>query len=216
MVLTLGLPYNTNVQWYDNYDPIPGATSTDFYATQNGSYTACGAPEVCPNFNSCPGVSIKIIFGGLPVSVSFQNDTLFSTSAESYQWLLNGSVIAGATDQFYVPSVNGSYAVAVTDQYNCSSLSESYQFIATSLQPVIEKEFQLYPNPASEKITIQIQFGSVSSVLVTDLPGRMVYSQNLEVQEGNFIIDVSGWPKGWYIVSIHAGSQVFQQSLLKE
>jgi hypothetical protein len=216
MVLTMGLPYNTNVQWFDNNDPIAGATSTDFYATQSGSYTACGAPEVCPNFNSCEVIPINIIFGGIAATVSFQNDTLFSTPAASYQWVLDGSSVAGATNQFFVPAVSGAYAVTVTDQYNCSSISDPYEFIATSVQTVNEKEFQLYPNPASEKINIQIQDGHVSSIVVTDLPGRIVYTENFEPRYGSFIIDVSKWPKGWYIVTIDTGSQLLQQPVLKQ
>ncbi|RZJ70498.1 T9SS type A sorting domain-containing protein [Flavobacterium sp.] len=51
-----GMPYDTNLQWYNNGSPIPGATNSILVVTEAGNYNVSGAPGVCPNFsqNSLP------------------------------------------------------------------------------------------------------------------------------------------------------------------
>lgn len=42
-------PYDTLIQWYRNGDTIPGATSSSYDITQEGTYYATAAPSFCPN-----------------------------------------------------------------------------------------------------------------------------------------------------------------------
>jgi hypothetical protein len=44
------MPYDTNIQWYDNGNPIPGANNDTLFVTSAGSYTFSGAPSLCPNY----------------------------------------------------------------------------------------------------------------------------------------------------------------------
>jgi hypothetical protein len=46
---TIGSPYNTNIQWYKDYAPIPGANETSYLITEPGTYYVEGAPDFCPN-----------------------------------------------------------------------------------------------------------------------------------------------------------------------
>ncbi len=48
--LICGLPYDTNIQWYNNGNPIGGATNDTLFVTTAGSYTFSGAPAICPGF----------------------------------------------------------------------------------------------------------------------------------------------------------------------
>jgi hypothetical protein len=43
--LTISGGYTVNVQWYNNFKPIPGATNPEYDVTKKGSYTVCGAQE---------------------------------------------------------------------------------------------------------------------------------------------------------------------------
>ncbi len=128
LILTLGNPYNTNVQWYNNGDTIPGATSQKFYVTENGSYTACGAPAVCPNYISCQNVAVNVIFEIPVATISEKNDTLFASDAKFFQWFLFGKKIPGATNQYYVPRVKGKYTVLTKTRFKCEAFSEPYFF----------------------------------------------------------------------------------------
>ena len=56
--------------------------------------------------------------------IVWQNDTLLcNTTALTYQWYLNGSMISGATHQWYFPSQPGNYQVMATSSIGCSVFS---------------------------------------------------------------------------------------------
>jgi len=48
--LIVGGPYDTNIQWFDNGNPIAGANNDTLIVTTAGSYTFQGAPQICPNY----------------------------------------------------------------------------------------------------------------------------------------------------------------------
>ncbi|MBK9291997.1 MAG: hypothetical protein IPM52_10275 [Bacteroidetes bacterium] len=58
----LGMPYNTNITWYRNGQPIPGAVSNVLKVTQDGSYSVSAAPEVCPDYIQWLGVPLEVIY----------------------------------------------------------------------------------------------------------------------------------------------------------
>ena len=47
-VFTLTKPYNTNITWFRDGEPIPGETTNSLYVTTGGVYTVQGAPRTCP------------------------------------------------------------------------------------------------------------------------------------------------------------------------
>ena len=216
MILTMGLPYQVNVQWYDSGNPIPGATNADYFVTQNGSFTACGSPDVCPNYTDCMLIPINVFFGGQQATVINQNDTLFSTEAESYQWYLNGDLISGATDAFYVPTLSGDYAVGTTDQYNCSSISEPFNFIATGIDHDASSiNIEIYPNPASDFVKIILtgnhlprqNFLIQNELAQTVLSGTMTNEIN---------IDISSLSNGIYFMQLGQEEINFITKIIKE
>lgn len=59
-IFTLTKPYNTNITWYKNSEPIPGETSNKLFVTTGGIYTAQGAPRACPNYIVPLGVDLYV------------------------------------------------------------------------------------------------------------------------------------------------------------
>ena len=57
---TLTQPYDTNITWYKNDQPIPGEKSIMLNVTKPGEYTVQGAPAVCPDFIQNPGVALTV------------------------------------------------------------------------------------------------------------------------------------------------------------
>lgn len=67
-----------------------------------------------------------------PAIAHFDN-TLVSTNPEGNQWYLNGTIIIGATDQFYEPITDGIYQVRTLNSPCVEIPSSSYSFSATTI-----------------------------------------------------------------------------------
>ena len=94
-----------------------------------------------------------------PVDSIYQsNDTLFSLSAYSYQWFeITNGIIAGATNQYFVPQQGGSYYCIVTDSIGCAGSSGT--IVITEIEQLAIGSWQLaiVPNPFNSTISIIIQ-----------------------------------------------------------
>ncbi|RQO30099.1 hypothetical protein DBR32_10965 [Taibaiella sp. KBW10] len=113
--------------------------------------------------------------------ITVNNFELGVTSAyQSYQWLLNDTVIIGATQSTYTVSRNGNYKVVVTTPEGCSDTSEVYAVTnVTSLKDVygVATQIKIYPNPAVDMLYIESPV-AVQTVL-TSVEGRvMIHTKN--------------------------------------
>lgn len=188
MILELGLPYEVNVQWYNNNIPISGATNTIYLAGATGSYTVCGAPSVCPDYMQCLGVTIDIqVNNPIPV-ITQMNDTLVSSAAASYQWYLNGNVIPGAISQTYVPDVSGVYTVQITDDFSCPGLSEPFNYVATSVAfGSINSQnigFQLFPTPANDVLHLIFEDNFTGEISIHNINGQAIFRELMDHSAG--------------------------------
>lgn len=59
-IFTLLKPYNTNITWYKNGQPIAGATGNKLYVTEAGTYTVKAAPAECPDYIQNLGVDLVV------------------------------------------------------------------------------------------------------------------------------------------------------------
>ena len=132
---TTGLTY----QWRLNAVNIAGATSATYTATQSGSYTL-----VVTNSNGCSATSnaIAVTVSTQPVpAITSTGATTFcqgnSITLEAtigtgytYQWLLNGTPITGATGATYGAAASGNYTVIIT---NGTCVATSAPFTVTVL-----------------------------------------------------------------------------------
>jgi len=114
----------TSWQW-----SFPGGTpslSTD----QNPSsicYASAGMYDVTLIASNASGADTLFlpgfvtVFSAAATVITQSNDTLESSPAYSYQWLMNGTTIPGATSQTLVITQTGMYIVDVTDSNGCFS-----------------------------------------------------------------------------------------------
>ena len=64
--------------------------------------------------------------GTASVTITQSNDTLYATSANSYQWFVDGNIIYAATNSFYIPTTAGEYVVLITYGNGCSASDTIY------------------------------------------------------------------------------------------
>ena len=201
-------------QWYKNGTLISGAMAGT-YSIQSLSLSDSGS-YYCSISNSCGtanSVSEKLkVYASPAVPAITQNGALLSaTTASSYQWYLNGVLIAGATSQNYTPAQNGSYTVEVSNANQCTTASAPFMMSNTA---IMEKQTpgltELFPNPAST--TLNIVFGasaeSANRIAVMDMLGNVVIETQLSPGNRDTLVqlDVSNLPSGIYILKLSNGS----------
>lgn len=177
-------------QWKKNGVNIAGATSVSYTATKTGNYTVdivitggCSETSeiVAVTVNPKPAPAISAV-GSLDICATGSVKLKTASKVGSvYQWYLNGSIIVGATDNVYIATVAGSYYVKETNASGCNKSSLTV-IVTDSCKKGNEistsSEFNIYPNPATDQITIDLQFvyslnEDVSIQIINDL-GQVV------------------------------------------
>lgn len=138
-----------------------------------------------------------------PVITSSGNQ-LNSTAAATYQWLLNGSPVAGATSQNYTPTQNGLYEVVVT--YNgspCPDTSNQINWVMTGLQEISPDFLQVFPVPADQQLNFVSSTSGDFEIVITDMARRSVFSTVQFLEAGqNATLNTSVLTEGMYQLQI--------------
>ena len=174
------------------------------------------------DFHGCSdSSSIAITVDPLPATpvVVISGDTLYSSAAVSYQWLLNGNTINGATSQIYVASMVGNYSVIVTGANGCSSLSADYFYSSiSSMAAIASSGLHIYPNPVNSECLIQNKMLSMagSRICVYNLLGeKMKFDVQMSGIE-SAIVNVNLLSPALYIIEITSGEFVTRAKFIKE
>lgn len=63
---------------------------------------------------------------------------------------------------------------------------------------------RMYPNPADENTVIQLNntTSQSSTIQISDVTGRIVYTQSVNATNGSLVVPCSEWGKGIYMVSV--------------
>lgn len=123
-----GLTY----QWYNGPTAISGAVSPTYIATATGSirvrvFNALG----CPTFSTPMAVLADAVTatitpaGGITTACASTPVVLNATAGigYTYQWLLGGVALPGATGASLTTTASGSYTVRITNATGCSDVS---------------------------------------------------------------------------------------------
>jgi len=130
----------------------------------------------------------------------------------TYQWLLDGSPIPGATDAIYFPTTAGNYRCTITNTYGCARNTAIVAVTACRADDNLgaaSGSFTLNPNPASNTVNLQLETGAYESTIglvqIFDLSGRLVLENNIDISNGTVhaTIDISAiTADGMYIVEV--------------
>ncbi len=81
-----------------------------------------------------------------------------------------------------------------------------------SIREQLHKKLQIAPNPATDRINIQLPLDTDGELQIVDLNGKVVLNQR--VRELNNMVDVRGLNVGVYLVNVKTRDQVFQNKLV--
>ena len=138
----------------------------------------------------------------IPVISSVGANVLTAPMAESYQWYLNGDLLAGETNQVINCTQNGIYLVRITQAPSCSfSYSVGYNFSLTGISSSDNgiKGVSFFPNPAADAIKVAglEKINQNYTVNLFNLEGRLIVS-SVNAQE--ILTDMIA--NGCYLISL--------------
>ncbi len=142
-----------------------------------------------------------------------RNDSLITNAAFTWQWMLDTTVVSGATQQFLKPAINGMYRVQVANKFGCIQVSDPYIYVNTGVLNLDYNTFSVYPNPANSEVIIENTIFDANTLMqLYDAIGRMVHQQKLTGSKST--INIQNFAKGIYTIRIISNNQLYQKKLL--
>ncbi len=206
-----GLSY----EWSLNGEVIDGATAALIIAAAEGDYAVTvSTTEGC----SASSVVTTVIENPAPAQpvIMQMGDELMTSGDGTFQWLLEGNPIDGATGGTYVPSENGNYNVMITDANGCSSTSDAFAYISTAVLANFANDFSFHPNPSNGLVFIELPSGMAkgASLLVTDAAGRKLWQRG--VTGTMMTLEVGAFEAGLYFLHLQNDGSVTTHRLVKD
>lgn len=175
----------------------------DIAASTVGTYVitnTVAATGVCPEVTSTE----TIVINALPTataSASGATATVVETTGATYQWINcdDDTEITGATSSTYAPSAPGSFQVVVTAN-GCSSTSACISVTNVSVSSVSLDNVAIFPNPASDVITIAGLTAAQSTITVLDVNGKVIISQVVTAAQTD--LTIANVESGVYFIQV--------------
>ena len=157
--------------------------------------------------------------------ITFSTSLIFCGPSPIYQWFLNGTAIAGATNATYAMNVFSDVSVFCIVSCNMACVTTSYNhsntIVVSSIPLAINDEqmqisdLTLYPNPASSEFYVDGRInnepGTRFDFEVLDMPGRVLFHEPGITQNGIIhqkIHPDSTLPPGSYFLRIFSDAGV--------
>ncbi len=132
VILTASSPTGISYQWFDGPTSISGATTPIYTATATGNFRVRAINSFgCPGFSTAVSVSVNPVTASISIpagTTSSCSGTPIVLAASTgagytYQWLMGGSPIAGATNATYGATASSGYSVRITNSAGCTAVS---------------------------------------------------------------------------------------------
>ncbi|MDB5283660.1 MAG: polymorphic outer membrane protein [Bacteroidota bacterium] len=186
-----------------------GATSSDAEGIVAHGVRDAGAFEITPAYLGAN--TIDSIQPGSKADLY----NYFNTTGLTVRWYGNFA------DSTQVDT--GTYTVIGTNFLGCSDTATviiRYQ-LPDTLSNSINNLFQLvgfkmYPNPANNMVTIQWNQDISGSLelRLTDMTGRVLITENLNLTQWHYVINTSAFPPGIYCISLNTNGKTLSNSAL--
>jgi hypothetical protein len=136
----------------------------------------------------------------LPLSVnpngSVDIETSGGTAPYSYQWV-NAANIPVSNTEDLVDAPASIYTLTGTDDKGCTATLTPVTLVLTSgTQELQARDIQVFPNPATKDLSVEIQEAENVQVLIFNSIGQKMEQRLLQGPLGSF--SVENWPEGCY------------------
>ncbi len=170
-------------------------------------------------------VNLTLTVEQLPAkpSISQSHDTLFSNvivAGATYNWYLNGDLVAATTVPFYKFTVNNIYTVKIITT-NCESeLSATYNAsLPTGIKSnKLDISFAIYPNPNNGFFDIKITALKSAKYDLTlyNVTGQEILKDELNIQQGENVkrFNLNDVAKGMYFITLKNEDGISTQNII--
>ena len=199
-----------------------GATTRTLAVGAAGSYTVRGAGA-----NGCLGplsAAVAVTVALLPPAPVLAHapggpvTVLAPLAGATYQWTRNGTALPGTSGPQY-PAAGagaapaGTYAAVATSAAGCASPASAPLAVVLAVRGALPAGWALYPNPADERLTVELApGGGPVQLTLFDALGRVV--RTLATSAARTALDVRGLPEGTYwLRAVQADGQAGGQAV---
>lgn len=208
--------------WYNTYEAIDPLVTTSIPEFITEPLSVSGVYWVSQiNQHGCESERVMVIAEVVQLEtpeITFVNNHLQSSALEGNQWLRDGELIPGATNQTYDATVDGNYTVQVIEG-GCVVMSVPYEYLVSSLAVEVANMFSIYPNPARDVLELRpgtdFQSNEEHKLVIINTDGRIVLSQQYR-PESDQRINVAPLPDGLYILKIITSRFSLEHKFIKE
>ncbi len=210
------------ILWYDSPSTTNQVGSGSTFITPVISTTTTYY-VVASNICSSLPVAVNAVVNALPY-VNIGPDTLLIPGGQtimlnagsgfsSYEWS------TGSTDPQIQVSTAGSYSVVVTNSNGCSATDRVFVNMITSVTSLInDNSIRLYPNPASEKVTIELteSLTNKATLHFYSMDGKTIFTEDLEKGNGFYskVINLSDVANGVYFFEIRSDDYSYTKRII--
>ncbi|MCX6284829.1 MAG: C25 family cysteine peptidase [Bacteroidetes bacterium] len=236
--------------WSWNFgDPSSGSSNTSNLQNPVHTYLAAGTYPVTLNIQSTNGCSdtknTEVVIVAVPASAvkpsgpdsvntnrvsSTEFTTLAAANATGYDWIIDPSdagTITGALTgtATWANKYKGNVKISVKARNDCGDAPASMEktvvlYASAGIGEINGPGFEVYPNPASGKFTIEFNSHSAVPVEINvfNSLGSTVFSEKDLLVSGKFskLIDLTGNPDGIYYIRIQSEAGSFIRKLVIE
>ncbi|MBL7775686.1 MAG: PQQ-dependent sugar dehydrogenase [Saprospiraceae bacterium] len=217
-----GIPNGFVLQWLKNNQPIAGANLPALTVWESGNYAARLEYAACQYAPSSPvEVRVEDTLSSAAI-IKIGPDTLVAVTGDivpvSFQWLLNGTPIAGATAKEYKAAENGFYECVIISENGCQYRPGLQAIVVSTDLPAAVRHFLLAPNPTSGAVRLRLELQQSERVglSVRDAQQRQVFKKSLEGQRIETEIDLRMWPAGTYYLQVQLESGSFVRPIVRQ
>jgi len=145
------------------------------------------------------------------------NTLSYSLDGVSYEWFLNGELV-GSAAQLNLTEV-GEYSLVLTTENGCQIESNiMVTSLSTGDYSVSRSPLTIFPNPASESVTIDLEgySASANTLAIYSIDGRLIRS--VRTNSNRLEVNLSDYAKGAYILNLLdiSGNSIAQSKLIRQ
>jgi hypothetical protein len=206
-VITLTLTYNPDVPHNISVSICQGSS----YAYNGDTLIYSGVYNdtlvASTGCDSLVVLTLNIMPNPIEPYVVASGDTLTASAAPAYQWVLNGSAIAGDTGINLVTTQTGDYQVEITGPNGCKNTSAAYYENALGINNVQSAwNVKLYPNPNNGTFIIAFSDNVTRVVQITDALDRVIMAD--EIVSGTKEFNLTALAGGVYFTRIKQQDEI--------